>query len=88
MTDSGDVTVQVASEETIVTDGSGTNTFKSYATRVGEGVYFVSWDGEHGGNHVVFNSNTSKAYDQIDNVKVERREMIYDVSCFADVGSC
>ena len=54
----------------------------TYATRVADGIYFVSWAGEPSGNHVVFDANTMKVYDQIlpDGT---REEAIYLATCFA-----
>lgn len=87
-TDSGMTRVAVADDTTMVSVSGGAATSHStHATQIADGVLFVSWGGPHGGNHIVFNAETMKVYDQI-LADGTRKEAIYDVTCFGVSGSC
>ena len=87
-TDSGTTSVEVADDATIVSeDGTDETSHTTHATQIAEDVFFVSWGGAHGGNHIVFNAATMKVYDQI-MPDGTRREAIYDANCFDMPAMC
>lgn len=61
--------------------------YASHATLVAKDIYFVSWGGAHGGSHIIFNANTMKVFDHIQN-DGKRMETIYTASCFLAKGKC
>lgn len=61
--------------------------YPTTATKIAEDIYFISWAGTSGGNHVIFNRQTMKAFDHI-LPSGERVESIYDLSCFDSASSC
>ena len=67
--------------------GSASETHKLHATRVAEGVYFISWGGPFGGNHLVLNAGTMQVYDHIQD-DGSRVETIHRASCFGERGTC
>lgn len=80
------VRVALARDETRVSIQSGATVVSpTYATLVADGIYYVSWDGEPAGNHVVFNSHNMRVYDQI-LPGGDRSEAIYVARCFATDG--
>ncbi len=82
--DDGIVSVSIDNEDTLVKIGDGgSKKYITHATLVAEGVYFISWAGDHSGNHIVFNSHTMKVYKQIMPDRT-RQEGIYEVISFAD----
>ena len=82
-TPAGEVIIQFRGEETLVSEnGSKPVAYKTHATKIAEGVYFISWSGDHGGNHIAFNSRSMRIYDQI-LPNGERSEAIYSASCFS-----
>lgn len=81
-TNSGTTSVEVADDATVVSeDGADETSHATHATQIAEDVFFISWGGAHGGNHIVFNAATMKVYDQI-MPDGTRREAIYDANCF------
>ena len=81
-TDHGITSVEVADDATVVSeDGGDEISHATHATQIADDVFFISWGGAHGGNHIVFNAATMKVYDQI-MPDGTRREAIYDASCF------
>lgn len=83
-TEAGPVSVNINNEKTLVSVGSSPlKEHATHATLIEDGIYFISWVGEHSGNHIVFNSHNMKVYKQIlpDGI---RHEVIYDVISFAD----
>lgn len=87
-TDSGITSVEVADDATIVSeDGADETSHATHATQIADGVFFISWGGAHGGNHIVFNAATMKVYDQI-MPDGTREEAIYDASCFDMSAAC
>ena len=87
-TDSGTTSIEVADDATIVSeDGADETSHATHATQIAEDVFFISWGGAHGGNHIVFNAATMKVYDQI-MPDGTRREAIYDANCFDMPAMC
>lgn len=88
MTPEGLTKLEFQDTKTLVSiDHGPAETHSTHATLVADGVYFVSWGGRFGGNHVVFNANTMQLYDQIQS-DGSRVESIHAVSCFAEAGQC
>ena len=82
----GTIRVSINGDETTSSLGSGElRTSATYATRIADGIWFISWDGRPAGNHVVFNSHNMRIYDQI-RADGARKEVIYEASCFSDQG--
>jgi len=80
----------------IAVDGDVTHVFdngvqaepqQTYATRIADGIYFLSWAGPAGGNHMLFNTITRKVYDHLQPDLI-RGEQIYDISCFDAFAAC
>ncbi len=87
-TPEGLISLEFADEQILVSDAQAEGTPHSiHATRIAEGVYFVSWGGLFGGNHIVFNAERMTVYDHI-GVDGTRAESIYAVSCFGPAGDC
>lgn len=83
-TEGGVVRVSVDNENTVVkTTDSPTKSYMTHATLIAEGIYFLSWGGEHSGNHIVFNSHSMKVYKQI-MPDGSRQESIYEVISFTN----
>lgn len=78
---------RVADDATIVGVGACETSHATHATQIAEDVFFISWGGAHGGNHIVFNAATMKVYDQI-MPDGTRREAIYDANCFDMPAMC
>lgn len=66
-TKSGTISFQLNDATTHVTDETGTKqAYKTHATKIDEGVYFISWlANENFGEHIVFNINTKQIFDHI-----------------------
>jgi len=87
-TDEGIVRVAIDDDQTTVTTGDNeATTHLTHATVIVDGIWFVSWNGPHAGNHIVFNSQQMKVYDHIGS-DGERKESIYNAVCFANTGDC
>ena len=63
--DGPSVTLRVENHTAIVDEGHGPEPRGGTFTQPDEHLYFVSWDGEHGGQHIVFNEKTMEVHDQI-----------------------
>lgn len=80
--------IEVKGNETIViVDEGEPETFPTFATKVGEGIFFISWLGDHGGHHIVVNRRTMKAFKHISALG-KREEIVYDVICFDTSHAC
>lgn len=55
--------------------------YQTHATKIADGIYFLSWTDGNGGNHIIVNRNDMKVFDQM-SPKWERGEAIYDISYF------
>lgn len=86
-TDHGVTSIEVADDATIVGVGDDETSHATHATQIADDVFFISWGGAHGGNHIVFNAATMKVYDQI-MPDGARREAIYDATCFDMPAAC
>lgn len=65
-TDEGTIAVQVDGEITYITDNDGKKEYQTHATKISEGIYFISWlRPEDIGQHIVFNQKTMQVFDQI-----------------------
>ena len=85
--DHGVTSIEVADDATIVGVDDDETSHATHATQIADDVFFISWGGAHGGNHIVFNAATMKVYDQI-MPDGTRREAIYDASCFDMPATC
>ncbi|MDG2090428.1 MAG: hypothetical protein P8J61_04870 [Gammaproteobacteria bacterium] len=85
----GTTRIEVDGVETRITENQESMlVYPTNATKIADGIYFISWvGGGPGGSHVVFNRQTMKAFDQISPIG-ERAEAIYDLTCFGSVMSC
>lgn len=82
----GTIRVSINGDETASSVAGGeSRTSATYATRIADGIWFISWDGRPAGNHIVFNSHNMRIYDQIRADGI-RREVIYEAACFSDRG--
>lgn len=80
--------VVVDGDQTWVTLDAGTpEAFQTYASKLGEGLFFVSWMGGVGGSHVVINTATAQVFDHI-LPDGSRRESIFKLDCFGPVATC
>ena len=80
--------IEVDGVETRVSEGEeGPVVYPTTATKIADGIYFVSWVGPLGGNHIVINRHSSKVFDHI-LPSGERIESIYDLACFDLSGEC
>ena len=88
-TPNGLVEVAVDGEQTHVSLGdAGRQSFKSYATKIDEGIYFISWLGdEKYGDHIVVNQSEMKVYDHVF-LENERQEAVYRITCFGWNDAC
>ena len=86
--DEGTINVEVADDATLVSvDGADAASHATHATQIAGDIFFVSWGGPHGGNHIVFNTKTMQVFDQIMSDGT-RKEAIYDASCFDSREQC
>ena len=86
-TPQGTLRMRIDGSTTDVSIGAGQrSTSPTYATRVSDGIYFISWDGQPSGNHVVLNSHDMRVYDQIA-ADGTRAESIHEVTCLS-TGHC
>jgi len=87
-TEEGVVRIEVQNEETRVRIEDGSiETHQTFATKITDDLYFISWAGSYGGNHLMFDTLNMKAYDHLlPNGK--RQEQIYPISCFANAEEC
>lgn len=80
----GLIHIEVNDEITNVSvDNRPAGSYQPFVSKIDENIYLISWNGEHGGNHIAVNINTMKVYDHI-NESGERREAIYDVTYFGE----
>lgn len=87
-TQGGETRIEVDGNETRVSEnGNPAKPEQTYATRIDEHVYFLTWAGPDGGNHMLFNTETMKVFDHR-LPDLTRGEQIYTITCFADVGEC
>ncbi|WP_018970753.1 hypothetical protein [Rubritalea marina] len=77
----GNRNLKVLGGNTIVSDNAGSEqSHRSYATKVADGIYFISWLGNPAfGNHIVFNAKTNKIYEHVIHQGL-RNEWIHDAS--------
>ena len=81
-TPEGEYRIEVDGNQTHVSiNGAPSKTYQTYASKLGDRLFFVSWMGGIGGSHVVINRATNKVYDHI-LPSGERRESIFDLTCF------
>ena len=84
----GSTRIEVDGGQTRVTENQGeTASYNTFATKIAENIFFVSWMGPSGGNHIIVNRETGKVFDHI-SPSGEREEQIYDLSCFNTVDAC
>ena len=84
----GTYRIEVDGDTTRVSIDSGpAEPFQTYASKLAEDLYFISWMGGVGGSHVVINATTRKVYDHI-LPSGERRESIFELDCFDAADSC
>ena len=87
-TPEGEYRIEVAGETTRVSiDGRPSEQFQTYASKLADDLFFISWMGGVGGSHVVVNRKTRKVYDHI-LPSGERRESIFELSCFDLKNNC
>ena len=87
-TPEGTVTLEFTGQQIRVTSPlAEKETHNIHATRVAQDIYFVSWGGEFGGNHIVFNALTMQVFDHI-TTDGTRAESIYNATCLGAIGSC
>lgn len=83
-TPEGRYRVRVDGGKTTVKIGDGEEqTYQTYATKIADDLFFISWMGGVGGTHIVVNSRTNKVFDHILPTG-ERRESIYELTCLGD----
>lgn len=84
----GSTRIEVDGAQTRVSENQGNaEVFDTYATKLTDDIYFISWKGANGGNHVIINRDTAKVFDHI-SPSGERAEQIYDLACFDTVDAC
>lgn len=88
-TPEGPIRIEVFGNETRVREASDPSPrrFQTFATRIADDLYFISWLGPLGGNHIVVNRRSMQVFDHISPTG-ERAEMIYDLTCFGSAISC
>lgn len=87
-TPDGTTRIEVDGAQTHIRENDGAaQSHLTYATKISDEIYFISWLGAPGGNHVVINREWMKAFDHISPTG-ERAEMVYDVSCFDAAEDC
>ena len=80
--------IEVDGVETRVSEGeAGPVVYPTTATKIADGIYFVSWVGPLGGNHIVINPHTNEVFDHI-LPSGERTERIYELACFDAPTEC
>lgn len=86
-TPEGTVRVEITDDETRVTRDGAVQSYQTYATRVSDDLYFISWMGGIGGSHIVVNKRTGKVFNHIlpDGT---RRESIFELTCFDVKENC
>jgi hypothetical protein len=78
----GPTHIEVDGDTTRVRQGQdGTADFRTFATKIDEGIYFISWLGDLGGNHIVVNRQSMKVFRHI-SPSGERAETIYGLTFF------
>ncbi|SFJ41176.1 hypothetical protein [Olleya namhaensis] len=55
--------------------------YQIYCSKIDNGIYFISWESNFGGNHIVVNKNTMKVFQHI-HPSGKREEAIYDITFF------
>lgn len=84
----GTTRIEVDGVETGIKEDDGDVIYyPSNATKIADEIYFISWAGELGGNHVVFNRQSMQAFDHIWPTG-ERAELIYEITCFDAESRC
>ena len=87
-TPEGRYEVKVDGNQTRVKIGNGEPaTYQTYASKVADDLYFISWMGGVGGSHIVVNKATRTVYDHI-LPSGERRESIFKLICFGSPEDC
>lgn len=87
-TPEGEYRVTVDDDTTRVSIANRSPTdYQTYASKLADDLFFVSWMGGIGGNHVVINTTTRKVYDHI-LPSGERRESIFELRCFDSADRC
>lgn len=82
LTPEGKYRIEVAGNKTSVSiNGGQAQVHQTYASKLTDDLFFISWMGGIGGSHVVINRSTGKVYDHILS-NGERRESIYELTCF------
>lgn len=65
-TNEGAIAIRVVGDITYVIDDNGQNEYQTHSTKIGDGIYFISWLlPEDIGQHIVFNQRTMQVFDQI-----------------------
>lgn len=84
----GSARIEVDGETTRVSgDGVESGEFQTFATRLADDLYFISWGSENGGSHLIFNTSEKKVYDHLlpDGT---RQEQIFAITCFDTIEAC
>jgi hypothetical protein len=63
--DGSEVTLRVENYVAVVDEGAGPAPRGGAFTQPADNIYFVSWDGKNGGQHIVLNKTTMEVHDQI-----------------------
>ncbi len=81
-TPEGEYRIEVDGNTTRVSiNGGDPEDHQTYASKIADDLYFVSWMGGIGGSHVAVNTTTRKVYDHI-LPNGERRESVFVLTCF------
>lgn len=60
------ITIEIKGDVTFITDKKGVKEYQTHTTKIDTGIYFISWlQNDDFGQHIVFNQNTMKVFDQI-----------------------
>lgn len=89
LTEEGLVRVVVDGDETVVVRGDAAGQrYLTHATKIADGVYFISWGMDYAGNHIVFDTNNYRVFDHLESDNVTRREQIFQITCFDEIVAC
>lgn len=82
------VTVELNDDSTNVSmNGQPSQTYQTNVTKIGEGIYFISWLGNEAfGEHIVYNKNTGQVFDHM-TADLERKEVILSANNVASMES-
>ena len=84
----GSTRIEVDGGQTYLRENMGeTTSYDTFATKIADDIFFISWMGPAGGNHIIVNRDTGKVFDHI-SPSGERAERIYDLACFDLVSDC